>query len=423
MILKASQRAGGQNLAAHLLRDDENDHVEVHELRGFASDDLHGAFKEAHAVSLGTKCKQYLFSMSLNPPPDEDVPIEVFEKTIERTEKQLGLNGLPRAIVFHEKEGRRHAHAVWSRIDPQTMTARQMSFYKTKLRDISRALYLEMDWTMPRGLIDPRECDPLNFSLEEWQRAKRHGEDPRAIKSAIQDAWALSDNRKTLENALQERGFWLAKGDRRGHVVIDHHGEVHSLARMTGKKTKDIKARLGDPEEYKNILETRERISQLMTPKIKKHIDQARTQFAARSKALDTRRLMMRDTHRAERQKLEEKLHSRQEKEALKRAALVPKGLKGVWWRVTGRYRTAIEENERAALICQKRDRAIKNKLIAEQMGRRRLLQISIQKQRNRQADLLRSLRIDIGHYARLGQLPDQSRDKTRRKDRSRKLK
>lgn len=115
MILKASQRGGGQDLAAHLMRADENEHVSLHELRGFMADDLKGAFKEADAVSRGTKCRQFLFSLSLSPPEQERVPAEVFEKAIDRIEERLGLEGQPRAIVFHEKEGRRHAHCVWSR--------------------------------------------------------------------------------------------------------------------------------------------------------------------------------------------------------------------------------------------------------------------------------------------------------------------
>jgi hypothetical protein len=69
MILKGSQRAGGRQLAAHLLRADENEHVEVHELRGFVAEDLDGAFAEAYAASKGTRAKQFLFSLSLNPPP------------------------------------------------------------------------------------------------------------------------------------------------------------------------------------------------------------------------------------------------------------------------------------------------------------------------------------------------------------------
>ncbi|MEQ9314408.1 MAG: hypothetical protein RLN72_01065, partial [Henriciella sp.] len=114
MILKGSQRGGGQALAVHLMRTDENEHVEVHELRGFAADDLPGAFKEAQAVSRATRCRQFLFSLSLNPPDTENVPVAVFEAAIDRVEEKVGLDGQPRVVVFHEKEGRRHAHCVWS---------------------------------------------------------------------------------------------------------------------------------------------------------------------------------------------------------------------------------------------------------------------------------------------------------------------
>lgn len=130
MILKGSQRAGGRALALHLLRQDENDHIEIHEVRGFVSRNLIGAFKEAYAVSRGSRCKQFLFSLSLSPPSDKSVSVETFEQSIAKAEARLGLAGLPRVIVFHEKKGRRHAHCVWSRIDPKTMRARQLSHFK-----------------------------------------------------------------------------------------------------------------------------------------------------------------------------------------------------------------------------------------------------------------------------------------------------
>ena len=102
-------------MALHLLKQQENEHVEVHEVSGFASDTIQEAFKEAYAISRGTKCKQFLFSLSLSPPETESVPVAVFEKAIADIEHKIGLVGQPRVIVFHEKEGRRHAHCVWSR--------------------------------------------------------------------------------------------------------------------------------------------------------------------------------------------------------------------------------------------------------------------------------------------------------------------
>jgi hypothetical protein len=34
MILKASKRSGGRQLGAHLLKTEENEHVEIHEVSG-----------------------------------------------------------------------------------------------------------------------------------------------------------------------------------------------------------------------------------------------------------------------------------------------------------------------------------------------------------------------------------------------------
>ena len=329
MILKASQRSGGQELAAHLLRTDENEHVDLHELRGFADDDLHGAFKEAQAIARGTKCRQYLFSLSLNPPEAENVPVEAFEAAIDQIEDKLGLEGQPRAIVFHEKEGRRHAHCVWSRIDAETMTAKRMSFFKTKLTEVSRELYLEHDWKMPNGLAEPSKRDPRNFTLAEWQQAKRAGHDPRAFKGAVQDAWAMSDTRPAFEHALQERGLLLARGDRHGHVIVDHRGEVYGLARTLGKKTKEVRTRLGDEAALQSVADAKRKIAQEMSPTIRKHVAQARGEWQTLSASLSFKKTAIRDRQRRERTALAKTQYERIQAEAKVRAARLPKGIKG----------------------------------------------------------------------------------------------
>ncbi|MEM7744371.1 MAG: relaxase, partial [Pseudomonadota bacterium] len=123
MILNGSQRSGGRDLAAHLANLVDNDHVELHEIRGFGAETMRGAFQEAEAVAKGTECTQYLFSLSLNPPETERVGTDTFEAAVAAAEERLGLKDQPRLIIFHEKNGRRHAHAVWSRIDVQKMKA------------------------------------------------------------------------------------------------------------------------------------------------------------------------------------------------------------------------------------------------------------------------------------------------------------
>ena len=67
MILNGNQRGNAKDLALHLMKA-ENERVEIHELRGFMSHDLMGALGELYAVSRATRCDQFMYSLSLNPP-------------------------------------------------------------------------------------------------------------------------------------------------------------------------------------------------------------------------------------------------------------------------------------------------------------------------------------------------------------------
>ncbi len=253
MILKASQRGGGMALARHLLNDIDNDHVELHELRGFVARDLAGALKEAYAISLGTKCRQFLFSLSLNPPPQAKVSVKTFEAAINDIENRLGLNGQPRAIVFHEKEGRRHAHCVWSRIDAKRMRAINLSHFELKLMDKARELYREHGWRMPAGHQEKAKRDPLTYGRAEGQQAKRAKADPKALKALFLRCWQRSDSPAAFTVALLEHGFVLARGDRRSFVAIDRQGEIYALSRWLGVKAKDVRARLGDGHDLPTV--------------------------------------------------------------------------------------------------------------------------------------------------------------------------
>src|SRR5476651_997429 len=221
MILYASQRGRSAELSVHLLNGDQNDHVAVHDIRGFVAQDLKGALEEAFAVSKGTRCKQFLFSLSLNPPETADVPIDDFEKALDKIEAKLGLANQPRVVVFHEKNGRRHCHAVWSRIKAETMTAVNMAFFKRKLTDISRELFLEHNWEMPKGMRTGKEKEKSrnNLTRQEYRQAVRLAEDPQALKSMFHRCWEQSDSRATFARALEEKGLYLARGDRRGYVA------------------------------------------------------------------------------------------------------------------------------------------------------------------------------------------------------------
>ena len=395
MILKASQRGGGKQLALHLLKTEENEHVEVHDIRGFVSGDLLGALTEAHAISKATKCKQFLFSVSLNPPPQEKVEISTFEDAIQRIEVKNGLSGQPRAIVFHEKEGRRHAHAVWSRIDADTLTAKNLPFFKNKLRDISRDLYIENGWKMPRGLMNSREADPRNFTLAEWHQAKRAGRDARDIKSLMQECWAASDSAAAFTQALKARGFTLARGDRRGHVAISPEGEVFSVPRAVGKKSKDVAKRLGETERLPSVSDARAQLAKDLTQTYQRHRKEAELQKKRELAPLEKQRSAMAAAHRAERVRLDERQKQRWTQESKERAARIPGGMRGMWSRLSGQQSQIQKQNEREAYQALQRDRAQRQAIVDAQLADRRKLQAQIKAVRDRHAALLRELRSD----------------------------
>ncbi|WP_126976689.1 relaxase/mobilization nuclease domain-containing protein [Frigidibacter oleivorans] len=411
MILKAKERGDAPQLARYLLAMRDNDHVELHEVRGFACEDLPGAFSEADAIAKGTRCEKYLFSISLNPPPGENVSIDAFEQAIAEIERKLGLEGQPRAIVFHEKDGRRHAHAVWSRIDADRMRAVNLPHYKIRLRDVSRQLYLKYGWDMPRGLQDRALRDPLNFTRQEWQQAARVGLDPREIRTVIRQCWEASDNRASLERALKERGFWLAKGDRRGFVAVDYRGEVYSLSRLAAAKTKDIEARLGDPAQLRTVAEVKAEIAQGMTRKLESFIRDVERDARQRLAAAVFRKSEMVARHQDERQKLSAAQERRWHAETKTRAQRLPKGFAGLWHRLTGQYGKIRAQNEQETLQSWRRDRAEKDELIFRQLGERQGLQRDIRAQREMAQEDLMRLREDVARYRN----PD--RDESERTD------
>ena len=413
MILKGSQRSGGKQLGLHLLKTEENEHVEIHEVSGFISDTVMGAMNEAYALARGTKCSQYLFSLSLSPPASESVRVETFEKALADIEERLGLTGQPRVVVFHEKEGRRHCHAVWSRIDAQTMTARELPFFKNKLNEIGKQLYLENGWAMPKGFESPKLRDPRNFSLDEWQQAKRAGIDPRELKSAVQDCWKRADSVSAFASALEERGLFLARGDRRGFVAITIDGDVFAISRMIDGKAKDVAARLGDPARLPSVDDARARIAIEIAPRLSRYIAEAKRIARVNMEPLIAKREALKVQHQAERQATDRKIANRWNDEQRARAARIRKGIAGAWDFLTGKYFRTRKQNEMETKFARERDSYERHALILEQLKDRQALQDLIGENRRKEAERILTLYRDAATYRRM-QTGERDKDRGR---------
>ncbi|MEP3787214.1 relaxase/mobilization nuclease domain-containing protein [Ascidiaceihabitans sp.] len=396
MILKGSQRSGAKALAEHLMNDRDNDHVTCLDLRGFSTDELHGALAEMHAISKATQCKKFMFSLSLNPPQDHVGTEDEFLDAADRIEQALGLHAQPRAIVVHEKENRRHAHVVWSRIDVDDLKAIHLGRFKLALRDLSRDLFLDHGWALPDGLATYGNKSTLNFTLEEWQAAKRQGLDPREIRQAFQQAWGRCDSQLGFKNALEDRGYFLALGDRRGFVALDVDGNVHSIAKWTGLKVKDVKAKLGSPENLPSVDETQSNIRSKVSEQMRGYIDQVKDRQSNDLAPLRDKRRELALAHREERQRLKDGQELRWAEETKTRSNRLNKGLRGLFDRLTGAHKAVRKRNEVEAMEAARRDQRQRDLLTKEQMKERKSLQREVQKMRRKHQDERRLLAADI---------------------------
>lgn len=394
MILVGNSRAGGQDLARHLMSA-ENERVTLHSIEGFASDDLHGAFKEAEAYSRGTRAKKYLYSLSLNPPANESVSVDVFEDAIGKAEKTLGLSGQPRAVVFHEKNDRRHAHVVWSRIDTEEMKAIPMDFPKLKLKELAKELYLEHEWDMPKGFLDPKLRDPKNLTLAEWQQAKRFGQDPREVKAVFQDSWKRSDSKEAFANALKEHGLMLARGDHRGYVATDMHGKVYPVARGVGIKSKEVKARLGDVKSLPSLEEAKEQLADRLTPAVERLHSEERAKLAALKLQQEKEKAEAIAKAEAQRQLQIQWQKQREQIEEQRQKERFNKGVRGVVDRVTGQHSKTKQVNALEAFRNAKRDEAQRDALISRQQDSKARLKALQEKSLEKPKAIQQSLKTD----------------------------
>lgn len=397
MILKGNRRGGGQQLAVHLLNDKDNDHVQVHEVSGFIAQDIQGAFNEVYAVSQGTKATKYLYSLSLSPPKGEHVTVADFEKAIERIEKQLKLEEQPRVIVFHEKEGRRHAHCVWSRIGAEQMKAIEINYDHMTLRDISKAIYLENDWCLPDGLQERNRKNKLNYSFAEYQEAKRLGLDIKNIKRDLLECWGVSDNRQSFEYALEESGYYLARG-RKHHIVIDLDGNTFSLKRKLGKNLKDIENKLGSYEALPSAEHVNAKIAQQKQSVLTKYLDRLKTDHEKQHTPLLAVKDSLVKQQRDEREQLNSKQEKRWQEEEQGRYARINHGVKGLWDKLSGHYWKNRKHNEREAWQSYQREQKARDALTVSHLEQREALQTRFQKLEQQQAQERASLTRDVMH-------------------------
>jgi hypothetical protein len=234
MIIKGKSRAGPSQLAAHLGNAEKNERVKLLETRGTIAQDLRGALVEMDAYAVGTRCQKSLYHAAMSPEPPHRLSPEQRAEAVDALEKKLGLEGHVRVVVMHEKLGREHIHVVWSRIDIGKMRSVSDSHNYRKHEEVARDLERRFGHDRVQGAHHERDGmkrPDRTPSRAELRQEERTGITGKQVKADVTAAFEMSDTLEAFKAALEERGYILAKGDRRDFVIVDRAGGIHSLAR------------------------------------------------------------------------------------------------------------------------------------------------------------------------------------------------
>lgn len=243
MIIKGGKAGSVGFWSTHLLRTDTNERAVIRETRGVIADDLPGALREMQAVASASRCgENFMYQANINPLAHEKLTPEQWDQAIDRLEKNLGFQGHARVVIEHVKEGRQHMHVIWNRVDDDLRTVNPFMNYLTHERT---ARELEREFGLERLVENGRAR--ATIQLWEQQKGEQTRIDPHEVKAEVTQLWRATSSGQEFLEALEERGYILAKGDRRDFCIVDHAGTVHSLARrIEGVKAADVRERMAD---------------------------------------------------------------------------------------------------------------------------------------------------------------------------------
>ena len=247
MIIKGKSRAGPSQLARHLGRADTNERVEILQLDSAGTTEQ--AFRDWQTYTLATNGKLGLYHANIDPDAKYDMTRDQWWRAVEVLEEELGLQGQPRAVVLHEKNGREHIHVVWARTDMGTMKLRGDGWNYDAHERASLRLEQEFGHEHVPGKHAKRdrekqpEFPKAEVSHDEWQQSERGGIGHVQRRAQVKALFEASDTGLAFKAALEDAGYVLARGDRRGFVILDDDAKVYSLShQLPGVRAKDLRA-------------------------------------------------------------------------------------------------------------------------------------------------------------------------------------
>lgn len=207
--------------------------------------------QQAGVPLTGRKAKNgSVYSYSLAWHPDQQPEKQTMLDAALETLGLLQLEEHEAVMVAHNDTNHPHVHVVCNLIHPETGKKTVPSYDRL----ILSAWAEEVERN--EGLI---YCEQRVINNELRRNGRGEGRQFQLIKfrekivqrtETVRQLYEQSDSAKALKAGLDDAGYTLAKGDRRGFVLVDKDGEVYALARqLENQRAADIRARLKDVGE------------------------------------------------------------------------------------------------------------------------------------------------------------------------------
>lgn len=176
--------------------------------------------------------KGVVYTFSLSWSPEEKPNQEIMIKSADETLEVLGLQDHQSLIVAHNDTKHPHVHVICNLVNPND----------GRMHDPDWGSKLKMsDWSLKHEFENGKiYCEQRVENNKKRKQGKlvKYQEPLHDRKAEIQELYRQSDSGKAFSAALEEKGYTIAKGNRRSFVLVDYEGRVHSLSRQLDKDQK-----------------------------------------------------------------------------------------------------------------------------------------------------------------------------------------
>lgn len=289
MIVKAStlQRRSHRYLINHLGNASENEQVILSGSRGLFASSLAEAIEDLMLMTMGAICSKPLLHTSIS--PSVALSEGQWAAAWSVYEQEFNLANHAYVEVTHTKAGRSHRHRVYSRIcDDQTAIDIRFNYLRQEKvarmlenglnlpltlgrfnRAVIKRLEQEGQGAVAAWMIEQeahlRQRPSAVQSDKDTQQQKRSKVNIQQVRADLQTAWQVAIDAQDFLRLLLDRGYILARGNRRDYVVCDWTGNAHSPRRRLDVRARELRVFLGDliPEHLPTVDQVQQVVKEL----------------------------------------------------------------------------------------------------------------------------------------------------------------